>query len=334
MDERAEDAEPGTTPDPPSDMSEHTPDVTTMDTPGVTLPSSDGADSMIGRQAHGTTDSLPSPPADEPDAPSGGQSPQDGDRPAKTPGRVTSLLGVLLLALMVALALLPTIVHHASPQDPLDLAMLSVGCLTAMMVLVTPTVLLGLRSASKPRGTAGRGRGLAVVIMATLVPVVTFAVTLCHAYGKAHDLMHSGLVLQSVRPDGTTALVSPVGTRALSPGEEQVLGALCLLPDIIIEDGDEVAVESEAGEVTVGDREVSLDDDATSAIARGIEEAKSRGYKVSLGADGRLHGTDEDGNDVTVSLTEDGINIRTDTDMTFRELIGLGEGYLSSKRGF
>lgn len=245
-------------------------------------------------------------------------------------GRITSLLALLLAAASVAAIFSPNLVRHEGPIDRLVLSMAALGLSLAMMV---PAVLLGLRSASKPKGHVGRGRGLVSVMVSAVAPCVAFALMVSACLGLARSVMGSGLVAKSVDGDSdAVTLVTPAGKFPLSDWERKVFEAFDLMPEAEVStDSDDIAVEASDGSLYIGGSEQKASEgEMTDLIARAVEKAQEGGYSVSIRSDGTVRGVDEDGNEVVVSLNENmtGVNIQTTTDMTFQELLESGGALL------
>lgn len=244
-------------------------------------------------------------------------------------GSITSFLGLILVALSIACVTANVAIPTETNAEWL---IRSIATLGVVIVASIAAILVGLRSASKPKGHVGRGRGLATVIMGALMPAVAFSVMVLSMHAIAREVMKSGLVMHvTERATGKSSLVTPIGSHALTEQERHALETLDLMPDIATYDDEQVPVEATDGVLSVNGTEVEPNGSTMESLTEELDTMQRNGYQIRMGADGKIYGTDADGNDVTVSITQDGVNIQTDSNMTFEELMERGSEFLAGR---
>lgn len=140
-------------------------------------------------------------------------------------GRVTSVFALLMAMAVVALSvgglLMPrfvsmsrgvTSVTMANIPDILTAVVSGYGSIFVALLLEIPTVLLALRSASKPQGHVGRGRGIVSVIISVVFPVLCLMQLSFIVIKQVQSVNVQDIIPQVVTDaNGKTRIVAPEG---------------------------------------------------------------------------------------------------------------------------
>ena len=189
-------------------------------------------------------------------------------------GRITSFLSLLLALAIVALSVAGTVIPMAMyaryGQSDLATSALAVamgyGAIVASFLLGMPTVLIGLRSACKPRGHVGRGRGMVSVVLAVTIPFMAFVILSVFTVRRASAIDLRRAVPQVVTDSNGKAKI--VGGEALGPGMSEVIDEV----NEMSEQGYSVGVDAD-GNVVATDpsgKTVTIDEERLSELANAI----------------------------------------------------------------
>lgn len=202
--------------------------------------------------------------------PSTGSYPPPSHRPMadNRSGSLTSFLSLLLAVAIVVLSVAGTVVPMAmyARYGQTDLAtsalavLMGYGAIVASFLLGMPTVLIGLRSACKPQGHVGRGRGITSVVLAVTVPFVAFVTLTTFTVRRA-----SAIDLRSAVPQVVTdsnGRMRIVGGEALGPGMSEVIDEVNEMSEQgysvgVDEDGNVVATDPSGKTVTIDEEKLS-----------------------------------------------------------------------------
>lgn len=259
-------------------------------------------------------------------------------------GRVTSVLGVILVALIVIVVVIPAVLPTA---DEAERVLRAFGMSGIALVLMVPAVLLGLRSACTPKGHVGRGRGIVTVVAGTVVPVISVVITVLMALGLAHEVVNSGIASRIVNPkDGSVTIVTPLGKTSVTKETAKVLDSLGLLPELTMNENGSIPISASDGVIYLGGQQLDANTisgligndmtpeitaDTIKNLADGITEAKENGWSLSLNSSGQPMVEDKYGNTGTLSLEEDGkVHFRTDTTVDASDALRAGADALGA----
>lgn len=260
---------------------------------------------------------------------------QRGDRK----GAVTSVLALILAIATLALSLGGVATALSIPiqiddfpalKHTLKLLIVAIMASLCSLIVMVPTILIGLRSASKPKGHAGRGRGLFSVIIGATVPVTCLFVILTFSLMRANSdisrITSSGLVSRTEPDsDGRVRIVTPGGTATVNGNVADALDDLGLLPENVVADDGTIPISAHDRTIYVGEEPVSPDtiqgligthgtpvtESQLGDVADQVERLSDLGYSMGIDDTGRIVATDPRGNSVSIDM-DDGHNLRVD----------------------
>lgn len=243
-------------------------------------------------------------------------------------GSITSILALLLSLAVIVLSVMTVAIplSMATADGVTDYGGLVVGMARglasamASLMLMVPTVLLALRSASKPKGHVGRGRGLFSVIVSVTFPVMFLGIGLAFAFGQARSVMESGVVAKTApADDGSIRLVAPGYSVTVSDDVASLMDGLGLLPEQTVEEDGTLPVTSKNGRIYVGEQELDAEalreiigtstqmtDSQLEEVARQIESLERLGYSLGVDEGGQVVAIDPHGNSAKLVTNEDG----------------------------
>lgn len=252
------------------------------------------ADGFQGEQAqadaHGEAWQVP-PAVKEPVRHGGPSEHYERNDRAGRRGRFTSAIAIVLAVVAIAVALSP-VLFPAVDQDKWLISL--VLSLPMVAVIVTPAMLLGLRSATKPKGQLGKKRGVASVIMCSVALVTSVAVVTLNMARMIGDLNESGLTAKEQTDQSSMTILFPGGKLTLSNKAITLLMKAKILPDNTLDNG-AIPLSSSNGKVYVGSRELDatliseqLKDETPEAsqetldsIAAGVEALAKQGIRIT-----------------------------------------------------
>lgn len=260
---------------------------------------------------------------------SDGMEPRTRHGEADRKGRVTSLIALMLAIAIVAMSvgavILPWAISASGEAVDYGKLLTSIaagfGAILLSLVLMVPTVLIALRSASKPKGHVGRGRGLFSVIASVTLPVLCLGCLGTFAFLQAHAVMHSGIISKTVPDDdGNIRLVVPGNDITISKDVAYTLDSAGLLPETTLDEGGTIPVTAKNGTIYVGEQRldtetlqdlagmsgssVEVTDEQLTDIAKSMESLEELGYSLGIDEDGQIVATDASGNSVTLSMDD------------------------------
>lgn len=179
---------------------------------------------------------------------------ESGDKAGRR-GRFTSVLALAFALASLVAALSPALLT-AVDQEQWILALL--GALPVTALCAVPALLLGLRSATKPREQLGKGRGIVAIAMCAVSLVVATVLVVTRAKGMVDELNMNGVVAKEQTNASTMTLVFPGGKLELGNEAIRVLMQAGVLPDSTLDNG-AIPISSQNGKVYVGSREIDTE---------------------------------------------------------------------------
>lgn len=173
-------------------------------------------------------------------------------------GQLTSGIALILAVITVLCAVSPFLFKQFEQnQEMWVVAIIMSLPVTAFLAL--PATLLGLRSATKPKGQLGKGRGIASIVISSAAVVLSSVILLSEGTSLIRGLNESGQIAKEQNLDNDTLnVVLPHATVEIDYEAASWLMRAKLLPDGTIDRGS-IPISAANSKVYIGSRDVDLD---------------------------------------------------------------------------
>lgn len=244
----------------------------------------------------------------------------DADDKAGRKGRFTSAIA-LVLAIVTAFVAISPLTSRLLQEEKWVLTLLSSLPIATMVAF--PAIILGLRSATKPKGQVGKRRGVAAIVISSVSLVVSAVIVTSTCVGMFRQANEEKTIAQDQTSSTTTSIVFPGGQVTLENKAIKVLMRVGLMPDNTLDDG-EIRISSSNGKIYIGSKEIDPELVMSSSDEDNMSEASEDTYKSLVESIATLnsHGVAITTDGKTITLKDRTGNSRT---LTPEEIVDAGQ---------